>query len=68
MTDYARIDREMERDNAIWNAVFTIAVIVAWITSVINCIMTEKWILLVIDLLVAPIGVLHGLMVWFGVG
>lgn len=68
MIDYARIDRAMERDNAIWGAVFTLAVIAAWITSVINCILTEKWVLLVIDLLVAPIGVLHGLMVWFGVG
>ena len=68
MTDWARIDRDMERNDAFWGAVFTLAVIGAWLTSVINCILTEKWILLVIDLFVAPVAVIHGIMVWFGVG
>lgn len=68
MTDYARIDRETERNEAIWNSIFVLSMIAAWLTSIVNCIMTEKWILLVVDLVFAPIGVLHGLMVWFGVG
>jgi len=68
MTDFARIDRAMERNNEIWGGIFTIAAIAAFLTSIINCLLTGRWILLVIDLFVAPIGVLHGVMVWFGVG
>lgn len=49
-------------------AIFALAAVAAAITSIVNCIMTGKWILLVIDLLVAPVAVLHGVMVWFGVG
>ena len=68
MTDWARIDRDMERNDEIWGGIFTVAVIVAFFTSIINCLMTGKWILLLIDLFFAPIAVIHGVMVWFGVG
>lgn len=39
----------------------------AWITHVIVCIKTASWILLAFGCIVAPIGVIHGVGVWFGV-
>ena len=63
MTTYAN---RSEND---WDgAIFALAAIAAALTSIVNCIMTGKWVLLVVDLLVAPVAVLHGFMVWFGVG
>ena len=38
----------------------------AWFTHVVNCIKDEQWFLLVIGLLAAPIGWVHGLGIWFG--
>lgn len=47
---------------------FWVAMIVAWITHVVYCIATSNWILLVIGALAFPIGMIHGVMVWFGAG
>lgn len=55
-------------DTEVGGMIFTLAVVAAFMTSIINCIMTGKWILLVVDLFVAPVAVIHGVMVWFGVG
>jgi len=38
----------------------------AWVTHVIVCIKTASWILLLFGCVVAPIGVIHGIGVWFG--
>jgi len=43
------------------------ACIAAWTTHVIVCIKTASWILLLFGCIVAPIGVIHGIGVWFGV-
>lgn len=45
-----------------------ILMIAAWITHVVVCISASKWILLVIGALFFPIGIIHGIMVWFGAG
>lgn len=37
-----------------------------WATHVIVCIKTASWVLLVIGAFVFPIGIAHGLGVWFG--
>jgi len=41
-----------------------IACLAAWISSVVFAIKTENWILLAADLLVAPIGVIHGIILF----
>lgn len=39
----------------------------AWITHVIVCIKASAWILLAFGCVVAPVGIIHGIGVWFGV-
>ena len=41
--------------------------IIAWFTHVITCLMVGAWGFLVAGALVAPIGVIHGTGIWFGV-
>lgn len=37
-----------------------------WITHVINCIQNEAWLFLIAGAIAAPIGVIHGVGIWFG--
>jgi len=39
----------------------------AWLTHIITCIVREEWLLLLGGALMAPIGVVHGVGIWFGV-
>lgn len=50
-------------------AIFTIIItlIATYITHIINTLMTGKYILLLIGVIVPPIGMLHGLGLWFGI-
>ena len=41
--------------------------IAAWITHVIHTIQSEEWIFLLIGSFIAPIGVIHGIGLWFGI-
>lgn len=43
-----------------------IATFAAWVTHIVACIAAGAWILLIIGCIVAPVGVIHGIMVWFG--
>lgn len=43
-----------------------IAAAAAWITHVIVCIKASAWILLLFGCIVAPVGIIHGVGVWFG--
>lgn len=45
-----------------------LCLIPAWITHVIYTISHELWVLLVVGALVPPVGIVHGFMVWFGLG
>ena len=38
----------------------------AWLTHVIVCIQEELWGFLIAGALLAPIGIIHGFMIWFG--
>lgn len=40
----------------------------AWVTRVISCIKVGTWGLLFIGALMFPIGIIHGVMIWFGAG
>ena len=41
--------------------------IAAWITHIIHCLMAAKYMLLIVGAIVAPVGVIHGIGLWFGV-
>lgn len=42
--------------------------IAAWFTHVIKCLMVGKYILLLAGGIIFPIGIIHGVGVWLGVG
>ena len=39
----------------------------AWITHVIHCLMAAKYGLLIAGAFVFPVGIIHGVGLWFGV-
>lgn len=47
--------------------VFIVLISIAgWLTHVIHCIQTEKWLFLIAGAVAAPIGMIHGIGLWFG--
>ena len=47
--------------------VFTVILIAAWITHIIDCLQHGYFGLLIAGALMFPIGIVHGFGVWFGV-
>ena len=49
-------------------AAFTMIIlsIPAWITHIIYCLRNDEWGFLIAGAIVAPIGVIHGWLIWFG--
>lgn len=43
-----------------------LAAIAAWLTHVIVCIKAGLWVFLLAGAIFAPIGIIHGIGVWFG--
>ena len=41
--------------------------IAAWLTHIIHCLLAAKYLLLIAGTIIAPIGVIHGIGLWFGV-
>ncbi len=39
----------------------------AWLTHIIHCLVAAKYLLLIAGGIIAPIGVIHGIGLWFGV-
>lgn len=58
----------MDRDDiAIFAALaFVATCIAAWGTHVIVCIKTSAWLFLLAGAIAAPVGVIHGVGIWFG--
>lgn len=46
--------------------VFIITSISAWMTHVITCIESEQWGFLIAGAIAAPVGIVHGVGIWFG--
>ena len=42
-------------------------VFAAWLTHVVHTILAEEWIFLLAGAIFAPLGVVHGVGIWFGV-
>ncbi len=46
----------------------SVVCLAAWVTHVVVCIKSAAWFLLLIGAFFFPVGIIHGVMVWFGVG
>jgi hypothetical protein len=44
----------------------TLTLIAGWVTHVIVCIQTASWVLLIAGAIAFPIGIVHGIGIWFG--
>lgn len=70
-TDYAqRIRRKRRRAVYSGAGLITLAMLLAvaaWITHVLVCLKAGAWGFLIAGALLAPIGVVHGVAVWFGI-
>lgn len=38
----------------------------AWITHVVHCLIAAKYLLLIAGAFVFPVGIIHGVGIWFG--
>lgn len=47
-------------------ALFYLVLFAAWVTHVLTCLSTGAWGFLVAGALVFPIGIIHGIGLWFG--
>lgn len=45
---------------------FYIAMLAAWVTHVIHCLIAAKYLLLIAGAFVFPVGIIHGVGLWFG--
>lgn len=45
---------------------FVCTLIAAWGTHVIVCIKTASWLFLIAGAIAAPVGIVHGVGIWFG--
>lgn len=43
-------------------------VAIAWLTHVITCLTQAAWGFLIAGAIFFPIGIIHGVMIWFGYG
>ena len=46
---------------------FLFTMFAAWLTHIIHCLLTAKYLLLIAGAFIAPVGVIHGIGLWFGV-
>jgi hypothetical protein len=40
----------------------------AWLTHTISCLLDGRWGFLIAGAIAFPVGVVHGIMIWFGYG
>ena len=46
---------------------FLSVMITAWFTHVVACLMASKYVLLLAGAVIFPVGIIHGVGLWFGV-
>ncbi len=46
---------------------FAVIMVAGWFTHIIHCIIEAKYLLLIAGAFVAPVGVIHGIGLWFGI-
>jgi len=57
-----------EKGNSTIGFILVIGIIAAWLTHVIYCLSTAAWGFLIAGAILFPIGIIHGVMIWFGAG
>jgi len=48
------------------NIIWSLVCLAAWITSIIECVKTDWVTMLIVDILIFPVGVIHGALIWLG--
>jgi hypothetical protein len=46
---------------------FLVVLSCAWITHIIHCLLAAKYMLLIAGAFIFPVGIIHGVGLWFGV-
>ncbi len=46
---------------------FAVIMVAGWLTHIIHCLIEAKYLLLIAGAFVAPVGVIHGIGLWFGI-
>jgi hypothetical protein len=57
----------MKRDHDIRDGLAALALVAVWLTHVIVCLSSGSWGFLVAGALMWPIGIIHGVGLWFGI-
>ncbi len=47
--------------------ILAISSVAAWCTHILHCLIEAKYLLLIAGAFIAPVGVIHGIGIWFGV-
>ena len=47
--------------------VFVLLLLAAWLTHIVDCLKHHEYFALVAGAIAAPIGVIHGVGIWFGI-
>jgi len=50
-----------------FSTILIIAVVCAWLTHIVTCIIQAKYMLLLVGAFMFPVGIIHGFMIWLGV-
>jgi len=48
-----------------FGVIFVIGLIAAWLTHIFTCLATAAWGFLIAGAIMFPIGILHGIFLWF---
>lgn len=48
--------------------IFCAGVFAAWTTHIVHCLIHAKYLLLLVGAIAFPVGFVHGVSVWFGMG
>jgi len=54
--------------NTLFGVISAIAGLGAWITHVVYCLTNALWVALLAGAICFPVGIIHGIMIWFGAG
>lgn len=46
--------------------IFIVGLLAAWLTHIIVSIQTASWLILIAGAILFPIGIIHGIGIWFG--
>lgn len=61
-----RINLGKTKGSADTETIVYIAFFLAWLTHIVTCISDDRWGLLIAGALIFPVGIIHGVGVWFG--